>query len=121
MSQESQGDTDLVGQVQQVKAQIGDPRNLSINEVSETLHALNKTAQELHKACRGIQNYADELKNFTKIQSQTQAEPLEGPATVEKPRLAERPSYKSSPYVHSAISSGQYVNSEVEPHQFQSF
>jgi len=42
--------------------QIGDPKNLSFNQISEAISALNQTAQELQKACVGIQEFANDLQ-----------------------------------------------------------
>ena len=41
---------------------IGDPSEMSVNQINQTLQALNKTAQELKRACKGITDYANVLQ-----------------------------------------------------------
>jgi hypothetical protein len=54
-------DQDLMGQVQLLQRQIGDPNSLSANQIAETMAALNETAGELKKACQGITEFASSL------------------------------------------------------------
>jgi hypothetical protein len=53
---------DLLDHVKKIQENIGDPKELSFEQISATLAALNQTAQELKSACKGINNYADMLK-----------------------------------------------------------
>lgn len=72
-------------------------------EVTETLQALNKTAQELAKACQGIQTYADELKGVHQLKGIERQPSFDGKA--------------SSLYVQSQMASSQYINSvRDDPH-----
>lgn len=52
---------DLLAQVQMLQKHIGDPKSLTVNQLGETLAALNQTAFELKNACQGIAEYANVL------------------------------------------------------------
>ena len=52
---------DLLTQVQMLQKHIGDPKSLTVNQLGETLAALNQTAFELKNACQGIAEYANVL------------------------------------------------------------
>lgn len=46
-----------------LQQRVGDPRNLSISQLGETLAALTTTANELRRACDGISEFTKVLGN----------------------------------------------------------